>query len=103
MNYRKRTDCKFALTIQHEKVITTVGQLFEQSNKTEIESLLAKSILLPLQYKFNKHIRVGLFKFYLVHKIKRKKNDKSYKKFCLVVHGYNNTEKSALLTQAPII
>ena len=56
-----------------------------------------------MQYDFNKHASINLFKSCLVHEIKEKATDKSYKKSRLVVQGYNNTEKTALLTQTPTI
>lgn len=58
---------------------------------------------LSLQYDSNKHTEVRLFKSRLVREIKRKITNKSYKKPCLVVQGYNNIKKTTLLTQAPRI
>lgn len=66
-------------------------------------SLLANGVLKPLQYNSNKHASVSLFKSRLVHEIKEKATDKPYKKSCLVIQGYNDTEKMALLTQASTI
>ena len=53
-----------------------------------------------MQYDSNKHTDVSLFKSRLVREIKGKAADKLYKKSCLVVQGYNNTKKTAFLTQA---
>ncbi len=103
MSHSERADYEFALKLQYEGVITNPGDLFKQSDQIEIEFLLANGMLLPLQYNSNKHIRVHLFKSRLVHKIKGKTTNKSYKKFRLVVQGYNDTEKTTLLNQAPTI
>ena len=41
-----------------------------------MEFLLANSVLQPVQYDFNKHASVNLFKSRLIYKIKRKMSDK---------------------------
>ncbi len=98
MSHRERADDEFTLKLQYEGVITNPGDLFEQSDQTEIKSLLANNILLPLQYDFNKYVGVRLFKSRLVHEIKEKMTNKSYEKSCLMVQDYNDIEKTALLT-----
>ncbi len=103
MSHRERADYQLALKLGYEGVITTPGDPFEQSDQTKIEFLLANSVLLPLQYDSNKHAKVRLFKFRLVREIKRKTTNKPYEKSRLVVQGYNDTEKTAFLTQAPTI
>ena len=103
ISYKKRIDYELALKLRYNRIITTPKDLFEKLNLTEIKSLLANSILQPLQYDFNKHAGVSLFKSYLVCKIKRKTTDKLYEKSCFVVQGYNNTKKIAFLTQATTI
>ena len=103
ISQRERIDYEFALQLQHKRIITTRGDLFEQSNLTEIESLLANGVLQPVQYDSNKHAGISLFKSRLVCEIRGKMTDKSYEKSRLVVQDYNDTEKTALLTQAPTI
>ncbi len=100
MSHGELVDYEFTLKLRYEGVITTPGDPFEQSDQIEIESLLANSVLLPLQYDSNKHAGVFLFKSRLVYEIKGKMINKSYKKSCLVVQSYNDIEKTALLTQA---
>ena len=99
ISYRERADYKLALKLRHDGIITTSGNPFKQSDLTEIESLLANGALQPLQYDSNKHAGVSLFMSCLVYEIKGKATDKSYKKSRLVVQGYNDTEKTVLLTQ----
>ena len=103
ISHRERTDYELALKLRHDGIITTSGNLFEQSELTEIEFLLANGVLQSLQYDSKKHTSVSLFKSRLVREIKGKATDKPYKKSRLVVQGYNDTEKTALLTQAPTI
>ena len=103
ISHREQADYELALQLRHEGIITTPGDLFEQSDLTEIEFLLANGMLQPVQYDSNKHVGVSLFKSRLICEIKGKATNKPYKKSGLVVQGYNNTEKIALLTQAPTI
>ena len=97
------TDYELALKQRHDGIITTPGNLFKQSDLTEIEFLLANGVLQPPQYDTNKYAGFNLFKSRLVREIKGKTIDKPYKKSCLVVQGYNNTKNTAFLTNAPII
>ena len=103
INHRERADYKLALKLKHDGIITSCENPFKQSDLTEVKFLLANGVLQPLQYDSNKYAGVSLFKSRLVYEIKRKATDKPYKKSCLVIQGYNNTEKTALLTQAPKI
>ena len=103
ISYREQADNELALQLRHEGIITTPGDLFEQSDLTEIKSLLANGVLQPMQYDSNKYGGINLFKSRLVREIKGKVTDKPYEKYRLVIQGYNDTEKTALLTQAPAI
>lgn len=103
MSHRERTDYELTLKLLYKGVITIPVDPFKQSDQIEIESLLANSMLLPLQYNFNKHVEACLFKSRLVCKIKEKTTDKPYKKSRLVIQDYNDIEKTALLTQTPTI
>ena len=76
ISHRECADYKLALKLRHDGIITTPGDLFEQSDLTEIESLLANNVSQPLQYNSNKHTVVSLFKSCLVHEIKEKDIDK---------------------------
>ena len=80
MSHRKQADYDFALQLWHKGIITTSRNLFEQSDLTKIESLLASGMLQPVQYDSNKYASVNLFKPHLICEIKRKGTDKLYKK-----------------------
>ncbi len=103
MSHRARADYKLALKLRYKGVISTPDVPFKQSDQTEIESLLANGMLLPLQYNSNKYAEVYLFKSRLICEIKRKTTNKSYEKSRLMVQSYNDTKKMALLTQVPTI
>lgn len=60
-------------------------------------------MLQPLQYETNEHVEVCLLKSYLIYEIKKKTTNKLCKKSCLMIQGYNDTEKTTLLTQTPTI
>lgn len=68
-----------------------------------MESLLANGMLQLMQYNSNKYADVNLFEFHFVYEIKRKATDKPYKKSRLIIQGYNDIKKMALLTQVLII
>lgn len=72
ISYEKRTDYKLAFKLRNDKIITIIGDLFEQSNLIKIEFLLANSVLEYLQYDFNKYAGVSLFKSHFIRKIKVK-------------------------------
>ena len=103
ISHRERNDYELALKLRHDRIITTFGDPFKQSDLTEIESLLANGVLQPLQYDSNKHAGVSLFKYRLLREIKGKATDKPYEKSRLVLQSNNDIEKMALLTQAPAI
>lgn len=93
ISHKKCTDYKLALKLRYDKIITTSGNLFKQSDLIEIEFLLANNILQALQYDFNKYAGINLFKSCLVREIKRKATKKIYEKSCLMIQGYNNIKK----------
>lgn len=45
VNHRKQANYKLVLQLRYKRIITTPGDLFEQSDLTKIESLLANSVL----------------------------------------------------------
>lgn len=103
INHKERVNYKFTLKLRHDGIITTPGDPLKRSYLTKIESLLVNGVLQCLQYDFNKLVNVNLFKSYLICEIKGKTIEKLYKNSRLVVQGYNNIEKMALLIQAPTI
>lgn len=95
--YQKCANFKFLLKLRHNKIISTLRNLFKRSDLREIEFLLANSILQLLRFEFKKYNDVSLFKSSFVY-IKKKIIDKLYKKSYFVVQSYNNIEKTAFLT-----
>lgn len=75
--HKKCADYKLALKLRHNKIIISFGDFFKKFNLTEIKFLLANSVIQPLQYDFNKHAGVSLFKSHFIQKIKGKTTDKS--------------------------
>lgn len=54
ISHGEHADYKLVLKLCHDKIITNPSNPFEQSDKTETESLLVNGVLLLLQYDFNK-------------------------------------------------
>ena len=103
MTHKERADHELALKLRREGMITTPGEPFEKSDTTEIESLLATGVLRPVMYNKDEYIGVRVFKSRLVREVKAKMTDAPYEKSRLVVQGYNDAEKTAILTQSPTI
>lgn len=97
ISHREQADYELALQLQYKEIITTLGDLFVQSDLIEIEFLLANGMLQPVQYESNKYAGFSMFKSRLIHEIKGKATDKPYKKSHLMVQGYNDRKKMALL------
>ena len=103
MTHKERSDYDLAIKLRRDGIITTPGAPFEQSDAAEINSLLVDGVLEPIQYDSMKHDGTRLFKSRLVREVKGKTTSKPYEKSRLVVQGYNDAEKMAILTQAPTI
>lgn len=73
ISYKKYVSYKFVIKLKYDKIITTLGNLFKKSDLTKIEFLFANNVLQLLQYNFDKYGDTSLFKFHLIHEIK--KND----------------------------
>lgn len=99
ISHKDIADYELTLQLWHKRISTIPGDLFKQSNLTEIRFLLANNVLQLMQYNSNKHGGVNLFKFRLIYEIKGKVIDKSYKKSCFVIQGYNDIEKTVFLFQ----
>lgn len=76
ISHKDIADYELTLQLWHKRIITISGDLFEQSNLTEIKFFLTNNMVQLVQYNFNKHAGVNLFKFCLIYEIKGKAIDK---------------------------
>ena len=101
---KEASDLKEALRLRAEGRITTPGAPFEQSAKTEIESLIAAGVFKFVQFDEKLHggDDVRIFRSRLVNEVKNKM-DVPYEKSRLVIQAYSDANKQEILTQSPTI
>ena len=83
-------------------MITTSGAPFEASDDQEINDLVGRGVFKFEQYDERLHGNIRIFKSRLVREVKGKTN-KPYEKSRLVIQGYQDHGKEAILTQSPTI
>ena len=98
---KEKYDYKLSLILRTEGKITTSGKLFEVLDQAEIAALIEDGVFRFEQYDSVIHIS-RLFNSRLVREIKNKET-KPYEKSRLVIQGFNDSGKAAILTQALII
>lgn len=98
---KEEADFELSKQLRAKGKITTTGAPFEASTKKEIESLIARGVFQfePLQ----NHEGVRIFRSRIVNEIKGKATDTPFEKSRLVIQGYNDDGKEAILTQSPTI
>ncbi|KAI1798510.1 putative transposase [Daldinia bambusicola] len=100
---KEEEDAKLAIQLRREGKITTPGKPFEESDRQEIEGLLGRGVFLFEKYDKEKHGDTRIFNSRVVHEIKGKTTDRPYEKSRLIIQGYNDEGKKAILIQSPTI
>jgi hypothetical protein len=98
---KEKSDYALAIKLRTDGIITTPGAPFEESDRTEIEALIANGTFQILMFDPNKH-KGRIFNLRLVREIKGK-STQPYEKSRLVFAGHSDTEKEEILTQSPTI
>jgi hypothetical protein len=98
---KEKGDLNLARQLQKDGIITTPGLPFKESDRTEIDALIANSTFKILKYNPEVHYR-RIFNLRLVQEIKGK-NTQPYKKSRLVLAGHSDQGKEEILTQSPTI
>ena len=101
LTQKEKDDYALAVKLRTDGVITTPGQPFEQSDRTEMDSLMANGTFEVLRYDPAKHTG-RIFNLRLVREIKGK-TTQPYEKSRLVLAGHSDEGKQEILTQAPTI
>ncbi len=99
---KEKADFELSVKLRQEGVITTPGKLFEQSDRKEIDALVARGVFVFKQYDEHKHYE-RIFKSRIVREVKGKQTSTPYEKSQLVIQAYNDTGKELILTQLPTI
>jgi hypothetical protein len=103
MTRKEQADMELAIKLRKDGVVTTLGDLFERSQRQEINGLIVRGVFEFVQYDPNKHSGVRIFNSRLVNKVKEKATNSPFKKSRLVVQAYNDEGKELILTQSPTI
>jgi hypothetical protein len=99
---KEQKDFVLAVELRQKGVITTPGNPFEESDRTEINDLLTQGVFRIVKYNAAKHRDVKIFGTRLVREVKGK-TTRPYEKSRLVVQGFADNDKKTILTQAPTI
>jgi hypothetical protein len=102
MTKKEEADYKLAIKLRNDGVITTLGAPFEASDEQEISDLVGRGVFEFELYNKELHGRIRIFKSRLVREVKGK-TTKPYEKSRLVIQGYQDHGKEAILTQSPTI
>jgi hypothetical protein len=99
---KEQADAALAVQLRAEGKITTPGAPFEKSAQAEIDSLISRGVFEFVRLN-EKDQGTRIFKSRIVNEIKGKTTDAPYEKSRLVVQGYGDDGKEAILTQSPTI
>jgi len=99
---KERQDLELAIQLRAEGKIRTPGKPFEQADVTELNSLFEAGVLKVIKFDPKVHGNIRIFKSRLVREVKGK-TTQPYEKSRLVVQGYHDEDKEALLTTSPTI
>ena len=99
---KEENDLELAIKLRNDGVITTSGAPFEASDDQEISDLVGRGVFKFERYDDRLHNGIRIFKSRLVREVKGK-TTKPYEKSRLVIQGYQDHGKEAILTQSPTI
>lgn len=100
---KEAADAALAVDLRAQGKITTPGGPFEESAQQEIESLIGRGVFEFVPFDGQKFGGVRIFKSRIVNEVKGKTTSTPYEKSRLVVQGYGDDGKEAILTQSPTI
>ncbi|KAF1939129.1 hypothetical protein EJ02DRAFT_457279, partial [Clathrospora elynae] len=102
MTRKEENNLELAIKLRNDQVITTPGAPFEASDDQEISDLVGRGVFKFELYDEEAHSGIRIFKSRLVREVKGK-TTKPYEKSRLVIQGYQDHGKEAILTQSPTI
>jgi hypothetical protein len=101
LTQKEKDDYALAEQLRQEGIITTAGRPFEESDRTEMDTLIANGTFEILRYDPN--VQYGrIFNLRLVREVKGK-TTQPYEKSRLVLAGHSDEGKEEILTQSPTI
>ncbi|KAK1990747.1 hypothetical protein LX36DRAFT_533684, partial [Colletotrichum falcatum] len=99
---KEDADYALAVELREKGIIKTPGKPFEESDHQEIKALIDRGVFHIVMFDERKHGGIRIFKSRLVREVKGK-NEVPYEKSRLVIQGYADDGKEAILTQSPTI
>lgn len=93
---------KLAVILRKEGKIRTPGVPFELSDETETNALIQRGVLQPVVLTPHQLTKVKVFGLRMVHEIKGR-SEQPYEKSRLVLQGYDDPDKTTIVTQSPTI
>lgn len=102
LTQKEKDSYDLAVKLRQDNVITTPGRPFEESDALEIDALASEDVFQFIRYDARRHSGLRIFKTRMVREVKNR-STKPIEKSRLVVQGYGDSEKEAILTQAPTI
>lgn len=103
MSEKEKLDTALALKLRKDGKITIPGKPFEESDRSEIQTLIGRSVFRFEKFDPKKHNKTRIFKLRIVREIKVKATENPYEKSRLVIQGYDDDGKNMVLTQSPTI
>ncbi|TQN64414.1 hypothetical protein CSHISOI_11408, partial [Colletotrichum shisoi] len=103
MTTKEATDYDLAVKLRKTGIITEPGDPFEESTRKEVDNLIDRGVFDFIPFDPAKHMGIRIFKSKIIHEVKDKTTDKAYEKSRLVIQGYADDGKWAILTQSPTI
>jgi transposase InsO family protein len=101
LSKKETDDWMLAIKLRSDGVITTPGQPFEASDSKEIDDLIGRGVFQFERFDATKH-NGRIFKSRMVREVKGK-TTQPYEKSRLVIQGFKDKGKEAVLTQSPTI
>lgn len=102
LTQKEKDHYDLAVKLRRDGVITAPGDPFEESDNKEITDLIARDVFRFELFDQKIHGAHRLFKARMVREVKGQ-HEKPYEKSRLVIQGYNDSGKEAILTQSPTI
>lgn len=103
LSAKEKADAVLALELRAKGKITSPGEPFEESRQAEVDGLVKRGVFEFIKYDRMKHGNERIFKSRMVDEIKAKTTETPYEKSRLIIQGYNDEDKTAILTQSPTI
>lgn len=95
---KEQADLVISHNLRKEGIITTPGEPFETSEKTEFQSLIENGVIKIEIFDKTKHVQPRFFNARFIREIKGKRTNKPYEKSRKVIAALGDEKKTKILT-----